>query len=85
VAVTSVEDLAAGVDGLPPTPGVRLRAGDGVRVVVRPSGTEPLLKAYLEVVRPVAAAAVLPAARAEATALLEAVRADVASRLTVTR
>jgi phosphomannomutase len=43
--VTSVEDL------LPATDGIRLRA-DGIRVVVRPSGTEPKLKAYLEVVLP---------------------------------
>jgi phosphomannomutase len=63
---------------------VRLRAGSGVRVVIRPSGTEPLLKAYLEVVRPVPGDAALPAVRREATALLEAVRADVADRLSTT-
>jgi phosphomannomutase len=41
-------------DLLPRTDGVRL-TGDGVRVVVRPSGTEPKLKAYLQVVEPVTA------------------------------
>lgn len=53
VPLDTVEDLGAGVDGLPPTTGVRLRCGDDVRVVVRPSGTEPKLKAYCEVVVPV--------------------------------
>jgi phosphomannomutase len=48
--VTELTDLSAGADGLPPTEGLRLRTADGVRVVVRPSGTEPKLKAYLEVV-----------------------------------
>ncbi|TDT34151.1 phospho-sugar mutase [Naumannella halotolerans] len=43
-----VTDLLSGSDRLPPTDGVLLE-GDGVRAVVRPSGTEPKLKAYLEV------------------------------------
>ncbi|WP_369051945.1 phospho-sugar mutase [Kineococcus terrestris] len=76
--VTGVEDLTAGVDGLPPTDGVRWRTADGTRVVVRPSGTEPKLKAYCEVVEPVpGGAADLAAARAAAAGRLEAVRADV--------
>ncbi|MCC2322832.1 phospho-sugar mutase [Cellulomonas xiejunii] len=57
--VVEVVDLAAGTDddrgGLPPTDGLRLLTADGTRVVVRPSGTEPKVKAYLEVVVPVAA------------------------------
>jgi phosphomannomutase len=44
-AAVTVTDL------LPATDGVRL-TWDGGRVVVRPSGTEPKLKAYLEVVDP---------------------------------
>ncbi|SNS48190.1 phosphomannomutase [Micrococcales bacterium KH10] len=55
--VVSVDDLADGVDGLPPTPGVRLLAADGTRVIVRPSGTEPKVKAYLEVIEPLEPAA----------------------------
>ena len=52
-AVESVEDLATGVGGLPPTEGLRFRLAGGSWVVVRPSGTEPKLKCYLEVVTPV--------------------------------
>jgi phosphomannomutase len=44
---------------------------DGARVVVRPSGTEPKLKAYVEVVEPVASRDDLPAARQRATAALD--------------
>jgi len=42
-----VTDLGAGLGDLPATDAVRLE-GATVRVVVRPSGTEPKLKAYLE-------------------------------------
>ena len=53
LGVESVEDLEDGLDGLPPTDGVRLRLAEHTRVIVRPSGTEPKLKCYLEVVVPV--------------------------------
>ncbi len=51
--VVEVRDLAEGSlekTGLPPTNGMLLLAEDDSRVIVRPSGTEPKLKAYLEVV-----------------------------------
>ncbi|SDC70743.1 phospho-sugar mutase [Streptomyces prasinopilosus] len=73
--VTEAEDLTRGTDALPPTDGLRYTLR-GARVIVRPSGTEPKLKCYLEVVVPVAAREALPAARAEATALLAAVKRD---------
>jgi phosphomannomutase len=47
--VSEVVDLAQGWHGLMATDGVYMRLGDMGRVVVRPSGTEPKLKAYLEV------------------------------------
>ena len=49
------------IGGLPPTDGLRYRLDGGARVIVRPSGTEPKLKCYLEVVVPVASS--LAAAR----------------------
>jgi phosphomannomutase len=57
---------------------VRLR-GEGVRVVVRPSGTEPKVKAYLEVVTPVTGD--LAPARAAARARLSALRDEVQALL----
>jgi phosphomannomutase len=71
-SVSTVDDLRPDADV------VRLRT-DGVRVVVRPSGTEPKLKAYLEVVVP--AGDSVPAARAEATGRLTALRREVAAAL----
>lgn len=53
-AVTRVDDLLGGDadSGLPPSDVVVFHI-EGGRVVVRPSGTEPKLKCYVEVVRPV--------------------------------
>jgi phosphomannomutase len=77
-AVTSLEDLAPGVGCLPPADVLRLRLSGGGRVIVRPSGTEPKLKCYLEVVVPVTSDTeeARAAAAAELTSLREAV-ADV--------
>jgi phosphomannomutase len=75
--VERVDDLARGDGGLPPTDGLRYRLGDGARVIVRPSGTEPKLKCYLEVVVPVDAEAGVDAARISAAARLDALRDDI--------
>ncbi|MCM1011718.1 MULTISPECIES: phospho-sugar mutase [unclassified Brevibacterium] len=48
--VAEVHDLSTGYDGLPPTDGILLLSESNSRVIVRPSGTEPKLKCYLEVV-----------------------------------
>jgi phosphomannomutase len=64
-----------------PAPDVLVLRRAGERLVVRPSGTEPKLKAYLEVVEPVPDAAGLAAARAAAEARLDALRAEVRALL----
>ena len=45
------DDLEKPKDHLPPTNGVRLFFEDGIRIIIRPSGTEPKMKCYIEVVR----------------------------------
>ena len=57
-----------------PAPDVLVLRRRGERLVVRPSGTEPKLKAYLEVVEP--AGADLTASRAAARARLDALAAE---------
>lgn len=51
-AVESIDDLAVPTDGLPPTDGLRLWLSGGVRIIIRPSGTEAKLKCYIEVISP---------------------------------
>jgi phosphomannomutase len=76
--VTSAEDLSEGSADLPPTDGVRYHLDGGARVVVRPSGTEPKLKCYLEVIEPVPEGDVA-SARGRADAALAAIQADLAT------
>ncbi|GAA4568196.1 phospho-sugar mutase [Planotetraspora kaengkrachanensis] len=82
-AVVSAEDLAAGTAGLPPTDGLRYHLSGDARVVVRPSGTEPKLKCYLEIVIPVGddSEGGVAAARARAVRDLDALKSDVAAVL----
>ena len=48
--VTTVADLSDGYNGLPPTDALLVETEARDRVIVRPSGTEPKLKCYLEVI-----------------------------------
>ena len=76
--VVCMDDLEKGGDDLPPTDGLRFTLKDA-RVIIRPSGTEPKLKCYLQVVVPVTGE--IDRARAEAASDLDAVRASVAKAL----
>ncbi len=49
-SVISIDDLATPKDGLPPTDGLRIWLDGGVRVIIRPSGTEAKMKCYIEVI-----------------------------------
>jgi phosphomannomutase len=83
LAVTRTDDLALGSDRLPPTDGLRYFLEDDSRVIVRPSGTEPKLKVYLEVVEPVADPGSLAEAQAAAAERLARVRDAMAALTTL--
>ncbi len=80
IGVTRIDDLAEGDGGLPPTDGLRYFLADGSRSIVRPSGTEPKVKVYLEAIEPVAGSGDLARARAAAAARLAAIRTDFEAR-----
>jgi phosphomannomutase len=77
--VTSVDDLAEGYHGLPPTDGIRLGLEGGARIIARPSGTEPKLKCYIEVVIEVNDS--IQTARQTADQQLAGIKADLAETL----
>lgn len=91
--VLRVEDLADGTADLPPSEGLRYTVtGTGnsetgsatsrvrnVRVVIRPSGTEPKLKGYLEAVVPVGHANELSSARELAAHVLSTTKQELAA------
>lgn len=82
--ITQVVDLVDGYEGLPPTDGLLLLTDDDTRVIVRPSGTEPKVKCYIEVISPVdsdADTAQLTTVRHEAREKITAVRADMTRAL----
>lgn len=76
--VLRIDDLERGVDGLPPTDGLRFSLPDA-RVIIRPSGTEPKLKCYLQVV--VQVTGDIADARGIAQSELEALRSSVSDAL----
>ena len=81
--VTKVRDLSQGSKNLPPTDALVYLTDNGGRVIVRPSGTEPKLKCYLEAVVPVENETPLAEARDIANRRLAALREDIALALGV--
>ncbi|MCF2707382.1 phospho-sugar mutase [Arcanobacterium haemolyticum] len=84
--VTKIVDLSEGSDDLPPTDGIAWWTEANDRVIIRPSGTEPKVKCYLEVIVPVGGAnggdgMSLDEAKVAAAQRLEAFKADVAEAL----
>ena len=57
--------------GLPSTDLIVINSENNVRISIRPSGTEPMIKLYMEIVLPVAKREELPEASGQAQALLE--------------
>lgn len=77
-AVTKFDDLENPSDGLPPTNGVRFFLEGEIRVIIRPSGTEPKIKCYIEVVRK----GEVSAAKADAHRVMDSLDGDLRKLLT---
>ena len=77
--VVGALDLSGGTEDLPPTDAIAWHTQAGDRVVIRPSGTEPKVKCYLEVCEPVEGG--LDSAKEAAASRLEALKADVSAAL----
>ncbi|QRV01721.1 phospho-sugar mutase [Arcanobacterium phocisimile] len=80
--VSSVVDLSIGTSDLPPTNAMILRTTAGDRAIVRPSGTEPKVKCYLEVVVPLEGMNI-DDARQHASKRLEQFKADMGQALSL--
>ncbi len=70
--VESIDDLEKPSNDLPPTDGLRIWLAGGIRIIIRPSGTEAKMKCYVEVIAPdsVSAQIVLDELRSPLQALL---------------
>lgn len=77
--VTDIIDLAKG-GTLPPANVVVVRLAQEARVVLRPSGTEPKLKVYIEATTEPPGSSGLPSAQRHAAATVAALTRDVAAR-----
>ncbi|MER8025665.1 phospho-sugar mutase [Glutamicibacter protophormiae] len=80
-AVSEVTDLSQGSERLPATDAMVLHTFSGARVIIRPSGTEPKLKCYLETIEPVDDIAQVAQARRDATTQVLAIKEQLAAYL----
>jgi len=72
IRVERIDDFVEGFEGFPPSDLLRFHLHGGARVIVRPSGTEPKLKCYLDTVSETGSGAERLAAAEEALARLDA-------------
>ncbi|MCB4208010.1 phospho-sugar mutase [Arthrobacter sp. UM1] len=79
--VVEVVDLSEGWEALPPTDGLLYLTRDRSRVIVRPSGTEPKLKAYIETIVEADTTSELAAAKETAQERIARIREDLSDAL----